>query len=162
MSSVCYRDGRFNVTEYTDSVTEGFSARLFVYRPNSRFAYRKWFFKRPGKRALELPCHDHPTDARETLKLLLAGDETTITGAYLANEDSDAHDCQCFRALELLQEKTLRELEKEVASNEDFSRCCRIRHIKAALKRYAIFREREGLEIKIKAKPKKREEDWCN
>jgi hypothetical protein len=46
------------------------------------------------------------------------------------------------------------ELEKEINSKQ-FLRCCRVRHLKAALKRYAKFRERDGLEIKIKVKPAK-------
>src|SRR5271170_4884326 len=70
-SSVCYRAGKFDVTEHVDSVLEGLSARTFVHRPTSRFAYRKWFFKRPGRRVLELPCHDHPTYARKVAQLLL-------------------------------------------------------------------------------------------
>jgi hypothetical protein len=151
-SSACYRAGKFDVTEHVDSVFKGLSARTFVHRPTSIFAYREWFLKRPGRRVLKLPCHDHPTNAREVAKLLLAGDERVVTGSYLFNGDVDSNAYGCFRVWDLLQDKTLRELEKEIASSKQFLRCCRVRHLKAALKRYAKFREREGLEIKINAK----------
>jgi hypothetical protein len=74
-------------------------------------------------------------------------------GAYLANGNCGTYGC--FSVLDLLQDKTLRELEKEVISSKQSPRCCRTRHLTAELKRYARFREREGLEIKIKAKPQK-------
>jgi hypothetical protein len=101
---------------------------------------------------LKLPCHDDPRNAREVAQLLLSGDERVIMGSYLFNGDVDPDACGCFQVWDLLQDKTLRELEKEIASNRQFLHCCRIRHLEAALKRYAKFREREGLEIKIKAK----------
>jgi hypothetical protein len=148
---VCYRAGRFNVTEYVDSVIEGLSAR--EYWRTFRFAYREWFLKRPGRSALKLPCHDHPTNAREVAQLLLAGDERVITQSYVLNGNVDSDAYGCFQVGDLLQKKTLRELQKEIASNKQFLHCCRIRHLNAALRRYAKFREREGLQIKIKAEP---------
>ncbi len=150
---VCYRAGRFNLTEYKDSVIEGLSARVYECRRTFRFAYREWLLKRPGRSVLKLPCHDHPTNAREVARLLLAGDERTITQSYLLNGDVDPDAYGCYQVWDLLQKKTLRELEKEIASNKQFLHCCRIRHLNAALQRYAKFRDREGLQIKIKAEP---------
>ena len=94
--------------------------------------------------------------------------------AYLSNgHDVDIDECSCFCPSDLLQEKTVEELELEV---EETSRLltlfaekgvgvvrrhachlvpvrCRLRHIEMMLKRYAKFRDREGLQIKIKAEP---------
>jgi len=104
------------------------------------------------------------------------------------NNGVGSDDCHCVSEHMLLQEKTLEELEKEVTDAEaylgwleeahvlrrrtryqrrrwryehaDFLAPfeCRLRHLKAVLKRYAKFRKLAGLEVKIKAKPRSQEE----
>jgi hypothetical protein len=55
-------------------------------------------------------------------QLLLAGDEKVITQSYLLNGDVDSDAYGCFQVWDLLQKKTLRELEKEIASNKRVDR----------------------------------------
>lgn len=161
---------------------QGLSFRIYIYKLNPPekppTPSTGWFFKRPGKRALELNLFDDatPRRAREEVGLLLAGDEGAILGAYLHNAVGiDDHNC-CLHESDTLQEKTLAELECEVESNRSYLEwvikeegrsamrryaCrlrpirCRLRHLEAMLKRYAKFREREGLKIRIKTKPAK-------
>jgi hypothetical protein len=158
-----------------DSKTERLALREMVYkhRPKDEKAAPdlRWFFERPGRRALELCCHreETPREAREQVRLLLAGDEATIVCTYLNNDHGvDANECSCFCPSDLLQEKTVEELGLEVEETSHYlSRwaeegasvirrhaCClvpvrcRLRNIEAMLKRYGRFRDREGLQIK--------------
>jgi len=76
----------------------------------------RWFFERPGRRALELNCFESGPDlARNEVHSLLAGDESTIMRTYLNNTDGvDANECHCFCSSDSLQQKTVKELEEEV------------------------------------------------
>ena len=179
---ISYSDDYNDITEYRDPRMQGLSFRIFIYKLNPPEKpprlYTGWFFKRPGKRALELNLFDDatPRQAREAVGWLLTGDEGAILGTYLKNAVGiDDHNC-CLHESDTLQEKTLAELECEVERKRSYldwvikkegrsamSRyaCrlrpmrCRLRQLEAMLKRYAKFREREGLEIKIKTKPQK-------
>jgi hypothetical protein len=139
----------------------------------------RWFLKRPGHRALDLGDGDGgdidpPELARRWAQRLLDGCENAIVNAYIDNTpDVDKHDCPCFRTSELLMDKTLDELQSDLfwgrrrlasASEEGpavvrryachlMPERCRLHHLEAMLKRYAKFREREGLKIRIKTKP---------
>ena len=167
-------------TEYADPKTAGLALRETVYkhrRKGEKAAPElRWFFERPGRRALELHCRreETPREAREQVRLLLAGDEGAIMCTYLNNNQGiDANECLCFCPSVLLQEKTVKQLELDVEKARRIltlfaekgvgvvrrNAChlvpvrCRLRHIEAMLKRYAKFRDREGLQIKVKAQP---------
>jgi hypothetical protein len=177
--STRHSDGNYDVTEYPDFKIEGLALRVMVYKRHRKGKKAepelRWFFERPGRRALEINCRweETPREARERVRLLLAGDEDTIMCTYLNNDHSvDSNECSCFCPSDLLQEKTIEELELEVEEISHYLNrwakegasavrhaChlvpvrCRIRHLKAMLKRYAKFCQREGLQIKIKAEP---------
>lgn len=175
---ISYSEQYYDIAEYADPRTPGLTLRVMALKPNpGRKEERpeiRWFFKRPGKRTLELSCFKRtPDEVRKEVAWLLAGDEGTILRTYLNNVDVDSNNCHCFYTSDLLQEKTLEELEDEVEQKRWYLAraaeegpkvlrkftCylrpirCRLRHLEAVLKRYAKFREREGFEIRIKAKP---------
>jgi hypothetical protein len=165
------------VTQYADFLTEGLALRVMVYnqcKGKKAEPQLRWFFKRPGRHALELHCpSDTPTAAREEARLLLAGDESTIMCAYLSNESGGRRSSwyHYFDESDLLQDKTLDEIEKRIAQNKEMlarqASCRRERfaldwvfpmrrktkYMEEMLERYKGFMKREGLEIRIKAKP---------
>jgi len=170
-------------TSYADGIIDGLSLRDYEQAYATRYfagqkedLHLRWFLKRPNHRALYLGDKiEAPDEVRRWAQGLLDGRENAIVSAYIDNTpDVDRHDCSCFCTSELLMGKTLDELEVEVFSmhqwlaaaseRPSFARrhaCilvpqrCELRHLVAMLKRYAKFREREGLEIKIKTKPQR-------
>jgi hypothetical protein len=169
----------YDVTEYPDSKIEGLALRVMVYKHPRKGKKAepelRWFFKRPGRRALEINCRWEETsrEAREQVRLLLAGAEDTIMCTYLSNESSRRRSSwyHYFDESELLQNKTLAEIEERIAQNKEmlarqvscrrerfaldwvFPMRRKTKYMEEMLERYKRFMKREGLEIRIKAKP---------
>lgn len=172
------RSNVFVVMEYTAS--DGLVIRTETPKPEYRardvwgkdlpdqFPRPRYFWARAGLPRVEL-CAFSPSEAREEIELLLAGDETTIKGAYLAT-NFGGRDCyfnseseqNLFQGEPLVVIKTI--LEKWQADLKLCGRSPRreerellwnlrrrIYHRQAALKRLDAFTKRVGL--KIKAKP---------
>jgi hypothetical protein len=168
-------------TSYADREIKGLSLRDYeqayatVYSGyDERELHLRWFLSRPGHQPLDLGDDiDAPDEARRYARSLLDGREDAIVNEYIDNSpDIDKYDCWCFQTSELLVDKTLNELEAEVESRRRYlahvekdaaaarryacflmPKRCRLRHMEAMLRRYAKFRERESLKIRINAKP---------
>jgi hypothetical protein len=171
----------YEVAEYADAVVEGLMLRVETLKPEHLPEYcsedgkrerlkprLRWFYKRPGRRALALYVRDEtPKAAREAARLMGAGDEDTNLCLYLEN-DGGGH-CYYHTDSELLQELTFDQLKERIARKKHWLGCCEqdracgpdfvwplrreIQELEKTLKRYTDWMKREGLEIRIKAKP---------
>lgn len=90
--------------------------------PDQRLRLR-WFYKRPGRRELELCVHGGtPTSAREDVRLLCAGDEATIMCVYLQNDGGG--ECHYHNDFDLLQELTVDQLKQRIAVKNQMLKLC--------------------------------------
>jgi hypothetical protein len=121
-----YGDECYDATEYADPMTDGLTLRIQTTKPECRSKdvwgkdlpdrrpQLRWFYKRPGRRELELCVNgETPAAAREEARLLRAHAESTVMCAYL--QDDGGGSCYYHTDSDLLQQVTLDQLKEKIA-----------------------------------------------